>query len=128
MELSGINHTVYSFARSENDTVKFSFRQYGKRLYLDIRIWFRPEEAPPEQELWPTRKGILLTLDQIKDFEKGLSELAQALPEFKAQMATLNARNNGQGNAPKKFQPAKRGETQESFYHPPQKPAYQPKN
>ena len=77
---AGKNHFVYSFPRLEGEEIRLTIREYQKRLYVDLRVWFQPPDGP---ELRPTRKGLWIKLSQLHELEKGVSELIQAAAQLK---------------------------------------------
>lgn len=70
----GENQVVYTFPKNDTEEVRFTIREFEKRLYADLRIWFRTKEDP---EMRPTKKGLWVKPDQLKELEKGVRELAE---------------------------------------------------
>ncbi len=67
---------VYSFPRNENEQIRFCFREYKGRHYLDIRLWFRNQNGG-----WsPTKKGVVFPADRFSDFKKAVEECEGNLP------------------------------------------------
>ena len=100
VENAGETHFAYSFPRVEGQEIKFAIREYRKKLYLDFRLWFHPENTP-EGELRPSRKGFWLRIDQLQDLEKGMSELIEAASRIKppAKQPWRGSSSSGSGQA-----------------------------
>ena len=102
MENAGENHFVYSFPRFEGEEVKLTIREYQKKFYVDLRIWFRPENTSGG-ELQPTRKGLWVKIDQLRDLEKGIRELVQAASRFKPPVQQAWKSNSSAASSPPKI-------------------------
>src|SRR5512140_1220067 len=89
---------LYTFQRTPQEEVRFSIREYENQIYMDIRIWFRPQGAT--EEFVPTRKGILLKLDQVDHLRRGVNDLTRAASEH------LESRPPKQGSRPRNMAPA----------------------
>jgi hypothetical protein len=63
------NQLLYRFNRNQNDSVFISFREYKGRKYLDLRIFYQPED---QQEMRPTKKGITIPLELLGELKKAL--------------------------------------------------------
>ncbi len=70
----GENQVVYTFPKSQSEEVRFTIREFEKRLYADLRIWFRTKEDP---EMRPSKKGLWVKPEQLRELEKGVRELAE---------------------------------------------------
>lgn len=73
---------VYAFSKSFHEEVRISARRYRDELYIDLRIYYRNGGT---NEMLPSRKGITLPLDQIKELAKGLKKIDPGA--LKCQMA-----------------------------------------
>ena len=60
---------VYSFAKNQDEEIRFTLRRYKQRNYLDIRLWFQTSAAG---EFHPAKKGITLGLEHLSELKKGL--------------------------------------------------------
>ncbi len=69
---------VYKIERGENEEIRLTLKEYKNKKYLDIRIFFQPQD---EKEMRPTKKGITISIDQIGKVAKGLKHLMQFIPE-----------------------------------------------
>ena len=73
---AGENKFVYSFAKNEGDEIQMALRKYKGRYFVDLRLWFRPEE---ESGLRPTKKGVFFPVEHALDFKKGTEHMLAAL-------------------------------------------------
>ena len=71
------NQILYRFNRNQNDSVYISFREYKGRKYLDLRIFYQPED---QQEMRATKKGITIPLELFGELKKGIISCEKKLP------------------------------------------------
>ena len=64
---------LHSFAKNEEEEVRFSIREYKDRRYLDFRIWYQTKEG----EYHPTKKGLTLSLELLPEVMRGLEKIAE---------------------------------------------------
>ena len=76
MEEQAESRLIYAFPRSQDERVQFILKKYRGKYYLDLRIWFKTKE---KEELYPTKKGIFIPLDQIAQFRKGFEQAAKSV-------------------------------------------------
>ena len=69
---------VYSIERNENEEIRLTLKEYKSKKYVDIRIFFQPQN---EKEMYPTKKGITITVGQLGELAKGLKQLSQFVRE-----------------------------------------------
>ena len=60
--------------RGENDEIRITPKEYKGREYVDIRIFYMPEDDP---EMRPTRKGIVIYKRELGKLTKALTSLYQ---------------------------------------------------
>lgn len=70
---------IYSFQKNAEEEVRFTMKEYKERQYLDIRIWF---QAANGSELYPTKKGLTLSLEYLPDLKKGLEHVEKETGEM----------------------------------------------
>lgn len=63
------NQLLYRFNRNQNDSVFISVREYKGRKYLDLRIFYQPQD---QQEMRPTKKGITIPLGLLEELKKAV--------------------------------------------------------
>ena len=63
------DQVLYRFNRNQNDSVYISFREYKGRKYLDLRIFYQPED---QEEMRATKKGITIPLELFGELKKGI--------------------------------------------------------
>ena len=102
---------IHSFSKNENQIVKLFLKTYEQRRFFDLRIWFKEEG---EEEFKPSRRGIMLPLENLGQVRKGLFELGKRLetepeqaprafskPAPQASKQTFTARREAGKMAPK---------------------------
>lgn len=67
---------VYQFLRNETESVCISIREYKQRRYIDLRVFYQPEDGT---DLRPTKKGITIGLQLLPELKKGIIALEQQL-------------------------------------------------
>lgn len=68
------NLLVHSFQKNESEEVRFSLREYKNRHYLDLRLFFQPQDRP---EMAPSKKGITLAVEFLPELKRGLLKLEE---------------------------------------------------
>ena len=63
------NQVLYRFNRNQNDSIFISFREYKGRHYLDLRIFYQPEN---QEEMRPTKKGITIPIELLGELKKAI--------------------------------------------------------
>ena len=61
---------LHQFNRGENESVYVTLKEYKERLYLDLRLYYKPENG---EEMVPTRKGLTIAYDQLKDLKSAIT-------------------------------------------------------
>ena len=64
------DQVLYRFNRGQNETIYFRFYEYKGKKYLDLRIFYQPED---EAEMKPTKKGITIPIDLFSEFKKAIA-------------------------------------------------------
>lgn len=72
--------TFHAFAKSSDQEVRFSAGEYRNKMYFDLRIFVKDEEA---DEWFPTKKGITLPFDLVPELRKGLDRFNESLNSLK---------------------------------------------
>jgi hypothetical protein len=67
---------LYRFNRNQNETVYFNLHEYKGKKYLDLRVFFQPED---QEEMRPTRKGITIPVDLLGELKKGIASCEKKL-------------------------------------------------
>ena len=78
------DEVVYEIQRGEDQQIYFTLREYKERKYLDIRVFFKPEDS---EELHPTKKGITFGVDLIPEIKKGIFACEKKLQTAKQPVA-----------------------------------------
>ena len=73
------DRVVYAIRKNPKEEVRFTFREYQDRMYLDVRLWFQPGKGG---EYHPTTKGIRLSLEFIPELRKALERVGQEASEL----------------------------------------------
>lgn len=80
--MSAIEQKVHEF-QSGKDKVQITRREFKGKEYVDVRKFFKGSNNGQEQ-WYPTKKGISLSLDKVNELIKGLCDVAEmSLPEVK---------------------------------------------
>ena len=75
------NQTLYEFTRNQNETVRLTLREYKERKYIDLRVFYQPEDS---SEMRPTKKGITLALELLPEVKKGIAVCEKKLVTIKS--------------------------------------------
>ena len=70
------DQVLYRFNRNQNDSVYISFREYKGRKYLDLRIFYQPED---QEQMRATKKGITIPLELFGELKKGIMSCEKKL-------------------------------------------------
>lgn len=73
------DRVVYAVRKNAKEEIRFTFREYQERAYLDIRLWFQPAKGG---EYRPTIKGIRLGLEFIPELRKALERAGREAAEL----------------------------------------------
>ncbi len=65
---------VNEFRRSNGDAVRIGTREFKGRKYFEIRQWFQDNKS---QKMIPTKKGIILNINELPTLMSGLCEVAE---------------------------------------------------
>ena len=68
--------TIYSFTKNEREKVRFDLRKYNGKYYVDLRLWFQPEN---EQGFKPSRKGLAVAAEHLPALQEGVLQLREAM-------------------------------------------------
>ena len=60
---------LYQFQRKENELVCLRLKEYKRRKYIDLRIFYKPED---DDQMRPTKKGITLAIELLPQLKKGI--------------------------------------------------------
>ena len=60
---------LFRLKRGQNDAIYFRLREYKGRKYIDLRLFFKPED---QEEMYPTKKGLAIPLDLFGEFKKAI--------------------------------------------------------
>ena len=60
---------LYEFTRNQDEKVYFTLRKYKDRKYIDLRIFYHPEDA---DGMRPTKKGVTLAVELLPELKKGI--------------------------------------------------------
>jgi hypothetical protein len=74
------SESVYEIQRGQDQVICFRLREYKEKTYLDIRVFFKPEDS---QEIHPTKKGITVGIDLMPEFKKGVFAVEKKLQSLK---------------------------------------------
>ena len=61
--------SLYQFQRKENELVCLRLKEYKRRKYIDLRIFYKPED---DDQMRPTKKGITLAIELLPQLKKGI--------------------------------------------------------
>jgi hypothetical protein len=79
-----MKETIHTCTKSDTEEIRFAIGTYKDRTYLDIRVWF---QVTGETEWHPSKKGITVPVELIKQLYKGLDlaerRVAQGLAPVK---------------------------------------------
>ncbi len=73
---------VYSFERGQNEEIQISVSKYKSRYYMDLRVWFKPED---QESFYPTKKGISVALDHLPELRKGLERVSKVSEKIRSE-------------------------------------------
>lgn len=75
------NQILYEFTRNQDETVRLTLREYKERKYIDLRVFYQPEDS---NEMRPTKKGITLALELLPEVKKGIAACEKKLVAMKS--------------------------------------------
>lgn len=64
---------IKDIQKDNGDTIRVELSEYEGHKFLQIRIWFTNDDG----ELKPTKKGVSIPLNKIKDISEALSVAAE---------------------------------------------------
>ncbi len=70
------NLLVHSFQKNESEEIRFSLREYKNRHYLDLRLFFQPED---KREMVPSKKGITVAVEFLPELKRGLLKFEEEI-------------------------------------------------
>lgn len=74
------SYPIHSFPKNNDEEVRLSVRKFKGKYYIDLRIWYHPEN---EEVFRPTKKGVFFSLEQVMELKKGVERLLKAAEKFK---------------------------------------------
>ena len=85
------NLLVHSFQKNETEEIRISLREYKNRHYLDLRLFFQPQD---KNEMVPSKKGLTVSIEFLPELKRGLLKFEQEM----RQVLSDAERNNGAGD------------------------------
>ena len=73
------NLLVHSFQKNESEEIRISLREYKNRHYLDLRLFFQPQD---QREMVPSKKGITVSVEFLPELKRGLLKFEQEVRQF----------------------------------------------
>ena len=73
------NLLVHSFQKNESEEIRISLREYKNRHYLDLRLFFQPQD---QREMVPSKKGITVSIEFLPELKRGLLKFEQEVRQF----------------------------------------------
>jgi len=70
------NLLVHSFQKNESEEIRISLREYKNRHYLDLRLFFQPQD---QREMVPSKKGITVSIEFLPELKRGLLKFEQEI-------------------------------------------------
>jgi hypothetical protein len=70
--------TIATIQRGENSQVRVNIQSWDDRQYVHVRLYVRDDEG---EEYHPTKKGIMLRIDQAQELIDGIKALEGELVE-----------------------------------------------
>ena len=70
------NQIVYKINYRQGEAVYLSIRNYKNRVYMDLRIFFKPKDS---DEMRPTKKGITVPFELIGELKNGFLALEKKM-------------------------------------------------
>lgn len=70
------NLLVHSFQKNESEEIRISLREYKSRHYLDLRLFFQPQN---QREMVPSKKGITVSIEFLPELKRGLLKFEQEI-------------------------------------------------
>ena len=67
---------AYQFKRNENEVVYAQFKEFRQRRYIDLRVYYKSSD---DNEMRPTKKGITLGIEFLKDLHNSLAAIEERL-------------------------------------------------
>lgn len=85
------NLVVHSFQKNETEEIRISLREYKNRHYLDLRLFFQPQD---KNEMVPSKKGLTVSIEFLPELKRGLLKFEQEM----RQVLSNAEQNNGDGD------------------------------
>jgi len=70
---------IAEFNKNASETVRVQLTEYDGKQLLDIRVWVQNDKG----EYIPTRKGISLRVEQVRDLKDALEKVEHELEKSK---------------------------------------------
>lgn len=64
---------AYEFPRGRNEVIRATIANFGGSKRADLRVYFLNKDG----EWTPTKKGVSVTLDQLKELKKAVAKLEE---------------------------------------------------
>ena len=78
---------VYAFPHRDGQEVRFSVGPYQNRVYIDLRLYFKPSSGE-DGELLPTKKGLTLPIEELAHVQAGLARIETYLSEHQDRLSS----------------------------------------
>lgn len=76
------NQLIYAVPRNKGEKIEIRLRQFQGKRFIDVRLWF---QLGPQMEYKPSRKGICLSLQDLKQFRIGIEEACKTVAALQTQ-------------------------------------------
>lgn len=73
--------TVYTFEKSNAESIVASLRTFRGKVYADIRTYYWAEPDGGEEHLAPSKKGVSVRLELLPELVRAVQALADAAGE-----------------------------------------------
>jgi len=80
------NYPVYQFARKKGEEIQLSLLEFKDRLYIDLRLFFRPKDS---DEMKPTKKGITVDVALLNELKKGVYKCEKEASQIRLKSDTI---------------------------------------
>jgi len=64
---------IFTFKKCDHEQIRVDAREYRDRFYLDVRLWFKPDDS----DYIPSKKGLTIGIEHVEDLREGLRLLAE---------------------------------------------------
>ena len=66
---------LHEFTKRQGEKIQVVLKKFKGKYYVDLRLWF---QTGPDQNFFPSQKGVTFELEHLTEFSRGVEQLIQA--------------------------------------------------